>query len=131
MEGSIQSVGILNSHMAILCSDLVAMRQSADGFFNSVIWSTAPASGIGANVDTLQQHALSHAMRGELEKLGLAKEPAPPHDLRRTAASQMAIQLSYGCAITGGKPPAGALSNTAFLPALNGLFTAKEVFAER
>ncbi|QIG49447.1 tyrosine-type recombinase/integrase [Nordella sp. HKS 07] len=38
----------------------------------------------------VESHALSHAMRGELTSLGLSKDPATPHDLRRTAASQMA-----------------------------------------
>ena len=34
--------------------------------------------------------SISHAMRRELPALGLADKPATPHDLRRTAASQMA-----------------------------------------
>jgi integrase len=38
----------------------------------------------------LQAHALSHAMRNELETLGLDVAPATPHDLRRTAATHMA-----------------------------------------
>lgn len=38
----------------------------------------------------LQAHALSHAMRNDLKKLGLENNPATPHDLRRTAATHMA-----------------------------------------
>jgi integrase len=38
----------------------------------------------------LQAHALSHAMRNDLETLGLDAAPATPHDLRRTAATHMA-----------------------------------------
>ena len=38
----------------------------------------------------LASHALSHAMRDLLECFGLNKDPATPHDLRRTAATRMA-----------------------------------------
>jgi len=37
----------------------------------------------------LTTYSVSQAMRRELEPLGLADKPATPHDLRRTAASQM------------------------------------------
>src|SRR5262249_10933519 len=33
---------------------------------------------------------IGHAMHGALEDLGLANDPATPHDLRRTVASQLA-----------------------------------------
>lgn len=41
-------------------------------------------------IKPMESHALSHAMRGSLEELGLKEQPATPHDLRRTAASHMA-----------------------------------------
>jgi integrase len=43
-----------------------------------------------SKVKPMDGHALSHAMRGSLEALGLADNPATPHDLRRTAATHMA-----------------------------------------
>lgn len=42
-----------------------------------------------AKVKPMDGHALSHAMRGSLEALGLLDNPATPHDLRRTAATHM------------------------------------------
>ncbi len=39
---------------------------------------------------SIDGHALSHAMRGSLEALGLSDNPATPHDLRRTTATHMA-----------------------------------------
>ena len=38
----------------------------------------------------LASHGVGHAMRGALKDLGLANNPATPHDLRRTVASQLA-----------------------------------------
>jgi integrase len=38
----------------------------------------------------LASHGVSHAMRLALEKLGLKRAPATPHDLRRTVATHLA-----------------------------------------
>jgi integrase len=43
-----------------------------------------------ARRDHLEVNAISHAMRGSLRQLGLDENPATPHDLRRTVASQLA-----------------------------------------
>ena len=45
-------------------------------------------------------HALSHAMRGSLQALGLADNPATPHDLRRTTATHMA-RLGFSDHVVG------------------------------
>lgn len=55
------------------------------------VFSSRPRDGVGLGRTTpMQAHALSHAMRGALDELGLIDNPASPHDLRRTAASHMA-----------------------------------------
>ena len=55
------------------------------------VFSSQPRAGFGlAGTKPMESHALSHAMRGALDRLGLADYPATPHDLRRTAATQMA-----------------------------------------
>ncbi len=58
-----------------------AMAISADGRF---IFPNR------ARRDHLEVNAISHAMRRALPQLGLDDNPATPHDLRRTAASQLA-----------------------------------------
>ena len=52
--------------------------------------SRSRSSAGGERSKPMESHALSHAMRGALEELGLKEQPATPHDLRRTAASHMA-----------------------------------------
>ena len=55
------------------------------------IFPSRPRQGVGlGRTMPLQAHALSHAMRGAIDDLGLKDNPATPHDLRRTAASHMA-----------------------------------------
>lgn len=55
------------------------------------IFTSRPRKGIGLELtEPMQTHALSHAMRGALEQLGLKADPATPHDLRRTTATHMA-----------------------------------------
>ena len=55
------------------------------------IFTSRPRKGIGLDLtETMQTHALSHAMRGALDQLGLKDDPATPHDLRRTTATHMA-----------------------------------------
>jgi integrase len=44
----------------------------------------------GSREQPLAAHSLGHAFRRALGELGLAENPATPHDLRRTVASQMA-----------------------------------------
>jgi integrase len=44
----------------------------------------------GAHEQPLASHSLGNSFRMALEELGLADNPATPHDLRRTVASQMA-----------------------------------------
>jgi len=67
-------------------------REAIDlGKGGECVFPSRPRSGTGKKHEKpLESHALSHAMRGELKSLELAKLPATPHDLRRTAASQMA-----------------------------------------
>ena len=61
----------------------------ADG--SNFIFTSRPRRGLGLDRTTaMQAHALSHAMRGALENLGLQDNPATPHDLRRTAATHLA-----------------------------------------
>ncbi len=55
------------------------------------VFTSRPRKGIGLDLtEPMQSHALSHSMRGALDRLGLKDTPASPHDLRRTAASHMA-----------------------------------------
>ena len=53
-----------------------------------------------SKVKSIDGHALSHAMRGSLEALGLADNPATPHDLRRTTATHMA-RLGFSDNVVG------------------------------
>ena len=53
-----------------------------------------------SRLKALDGHALSHAMRGSLDALGLADNPATPHDLRRTTATHMA-RLGFTDTIVG------------------------------
>jgi integrase len=47
-------------------------------------------SRTGSREQSLAAHSLGHAFRNALRELGLLDNPATPHDLRRTVASQMA-----------------------------------------
>lgn len=65
-----------------------AISEAGDGEF---VFPTRPRHGKGlARTVALKTDALSHAMNGALEKLGLSANPASPHDLRRTVATHMA-----------------------------------------
>lgn len=65
-----------------------AIASSGDSEF---VFPSRPRKGRSLGVTTaLQPHALSHAMRKGLPALGMTETPATPHDLRRTAATQMA-----------------------------------------
>ena len=58
---------------------------------NEFVFPSLPRSRTGdVKAKPLQAHALSHAMRNDLEAIGLDDAPATPHDLRRTAATHMA-----------------------------------------
>ena len=65
-----------------------ALSLSGDSEF---IFSSRPRKGTALGLTAaIQVNALSHAMRISLKELGLKDKPATPHDLRRTAATQMA-----------------------------------------
>ncbi|MEO6609639.1 MAG: tyrosine-type recombinase/integrase [Aestuariivirga sp.] len=67
-----------------------ALKLSADDGSDFVFTSRA-RQGVGVGrTRSMQSHALSHAMRGSLDTLGLKDASASPHDLRRTCASHMA-----------------------------------------
>lgn len=65
-----------------------ASRLAGDSEF---IFPVRPkSSSSDQQLKPLKSDTLSHAMRNDLKTLGLAKIPATPHDLRRTAATHMA-----------------------------------------
>ena len=67
-----------------------ALQLSAD-YKSDFVFTSRPRNGIGLDLTApMQAHALSHSMRGALDRLGLKDIPASPHDLRRTTASHMA-----------------------------------------
>ena len=83
-----------------LATDLLkqALALTPDSEF---VFSTKSRAGAGiAKVKAMDGHALSHAMRGSLEALGLAENPATPHDLRRTTATHMA-RLGFSDHVVG------------------------------
>jgi integrase len=75
-------------------SDLAktCFRAASDASGNSeYLFPSRPRKGAGlGGTCPMQSHALSHAMRNALKALGLADNPATPHDLRRTVATHMA-----------------------------------------
>jgi integrase len=77
------------SSMAIdLFNEAIELSVEDKSFF---IFTSRPRKGLGLDRTTaMQAHALSHAMRGALDHLGLMDNPATPHDLRRTAATHLA-----------------------------------------
>jgi integrase len=54
------------------------------------LFPSRPRSRLVKRQQHLASHGVGHAMHGALEDLGLANNPATPHDLRRTVASQLA-----------------------------------------
>ena len=54
------------------------------------LFPSKPRSRSVVREQCLTSAGVGHAMRGALEELGLTDDPATPHDLRRTVASQMA-----------------------------------------
>jgi integrase len=54
------------------------------------LFPSRPRSKLVTREQHLASHGIAHAMRGALNELGLAADPATPHDLRRTVASQLA-----------------------------------------
>jgi integrase len=52
----------------------------------------------------LASHSIGHAFRKALGDLGLADNPATPHDLRRTVASQMAARIRREYRRPGAQP---------------------------
>jgi integrase len=54
------------------------------------LFPSRPRSKLVKRQQHLASHGVGHAMRGALKELGLAQNPATPHDLRRTVASQLA-----------------------------------------
>jgi integrase len=54
------------------------------------LFPSRPRSRLVKRQQHLASHGIGHAMRGALEALGLTANPATPHDLRRTVASQLA-----------------------------------------
>jgi integrase len=64
-----------------------AVEMSGDSPF---LFPSRPRSSSVRRQQHLASHGVGHAMRGALKELGLAKNPATPHDLRRTVASHLA-----------------------------------------
>jgi integrase len=64
-----------------------AMELSGESPF---LFPSRPRSRLVKRQQHLASHGVGHAMHGALKDLGLANDPATPHDLRRTVASQLA-----------------------------------------
>ena len=64
-----------------------AMELSGESPF---LFPSRPRSRLVKRQQHLASHGVGHAMHGALNDLGLANDPATPHDLRRTVASQLA-----------------------------------------
>jgi integrase len=54
------------------------------------LFPSRPRSNLVKREQHLASHGVAHAMQGALKELGLAGNPATPHDLRRTVASHLA-----------------------------------------
>ena len=54
------------------------------------LFPSRPRSRLVQRQQHLASHGVAHAMHGALKELGLDNNPATPHDLRRTVASQLA-----------------------------------------
>jgi integrase len=57
---------------------------------STFLFPSRPRSSLVKRQQHLASHVVGHAMHGALKDLGLIDDPATPHDLRRTVASQMA-----------------------------------------
>jgi integrase len=74
------------SHLAVKLFE-EAIELSCESAF---LFPSRPRSRLVKRQQHLASHGVGHAMHGALRDLGLADDPATPHDLRRTVASQMA-----------------------------------------
>jgi integrase len=70
------------------------------------LFPSRPRSSSVKREQHLASHGVGHAMQRSLKALGLEKNPATPHDLRRTVASQLA---AMGSGERGGPHPESCL----------------------
>ena len=75
----------LSDLAVMLCKEAISLSGESKYVFPS-----KPRSKAIVRDQSLASAGISHAMAGNLEKLGLKASPATPHDLRRTVASHMA-----------------------------------------
>jgi integrase len=69
-----------------------AMSIAGEGKY---VFPSSPRAGLRTVKKALASHGVAHAMAHNLKALGLEKNPASPHDLRRSIASHLAA-LGFG-----------------------------------
>lgn len=86
--------------LSSLVATLMQQAMSLDPASPFLFTTKGRAGGGVFKVKAMDGHALSHAMRGSLTALGLADNPATPHDLRRTTATHLA-RLGFSDHVVG------------------------------